>query len=281
MFVWRKRAGARWLAAEEERLNEIAGTRLAIIQSPNRRTASVEISGTSRRDLEKIRTRFGGTIERLPRDWLTRAQEQKAKPIKIGKRLLIARLPTVGRAPRPPGFLVIPAGAAFGTGEHATTVMALRFIEQIAKTLPADWSMLDLGTGSGILTLAAREFGAKRVVAIDFDPVAISVAKENARLNGIDEIDFRVADVRKFSSMIRFQIVTANLYSELLIEILPKLGRSEWLIASGVLREKEPEIVRALHLNKWAIVTTRRRGKWIALLARHSKRQSRDPVVEV
>ena len=70
MFVWRKRASAVWLAANEAPLREIGGQRLAIISRPDRKAAIAEIAGSSQRDLEKIRSRFGGTIEKLPRDWL-------------------------------------------------------------------------------------------------------------------------------------------------------------------------------------------------------------------
>ncbi len=161
---------------------------------------------------------------------------------------------------------VLPAGAAFGTGEHATTAMSLRLLEQVTRGWKQGWSTVDLGTGSGILALAAKCFGAQRVVAIDVDPIAIATAKENARLNKIDNLDFQLADVRCWNFPRSIDIVTANLFSELLIEILPKLKRSRWLILSGALREQEKELVRALQRNKIDIVQVRRRGKWIAIL---------------
>jgi ribosomal protein L11 methyltransferase len=259
MFVWRKRAGAPWLAANEARLCEIAGTRLAIIETPDHKAMTAEIAAMDRRKLEKIRGNFGGTIKRLPRDWLTRAE--RPKPIKIGKRLTILRSRPNAISSR---SLVIPAGAAFGTGEHATTIMSLRFLEQVTRQLRGNWSMLDLGTGSGILALAGREFGAKSVVAIDSDPLAISVAKANARLNRIHGIDFQIANARAFRG--NFHLVSANLYSELLIEILPRLKRSKQLILSGIMRTQESYFLRALRRNRIEVLRIRRRGKWIALL---------------
>ena len=128
-------------------------------------------------------------------------------------------------------------------------------------------TLLDLGTGSGILALAAARFGAKRVIAIDDDPVAIATARENARRNKLDNIDFRVADVRRWPFPPRIEIITANLFSELLIEILPKLKRAQRLILSGILRNQEARLVRALKRNGIVIVEMRRRGKWIAILA--------------
>jgi len=129
-------------------------------------------------------------------------------------------------------------------------------------------TLLDLGTGSGILALAAARFGAKRVIAIDDDPVAIATARENARRNKLDNIDFRVADVRRWPFSPRIEIITANLFSELLIEILPKLKRAQRLILSGILRDQEAQLVRALERNGIVILEMRRRGKWIAILAR-------------
>ncbi|MDB6147113.1 MAG: hypothetical protein JWO45_777, partial [Spartobacteria bacterium] len=102
-----------------------------------------------------------------------------------------------------------------------------------------------------------------------------STAKENARLNKIDMVRFRVGDVRHFLAAGDVDIVVANLFSELLIDILPKLKRVRWLILSGVLRKQERELVSALRRHAMSIVKTRRRGKWIALLARsHSTAES-------
>jgi len=299
MFVWRKRASSVWLAANEAALREIAGQRLAIISRADRKSAIAEIAGSNRRNLEKIRSRFGGTIEKLPRDWLERFSKAAAiEPIRIGKRLIIYRSATSRNKSRnETKSLLIPAGRAFGTGEHATTAMPLRLLERCTRFWGAqaasrtlfkrsssascrrvqagslrspepEWTLLDLGTGSGILALAAARFGAKRVIAIDDDPVAIATAKENARRNEIDNIDFQVADVQRWRFPRRIDIITANLFSELLIEILPKLKRAQRLILSGILRDQESRLVRALERNGIVIVEMRRRGKWIAILAR-------------
>jgi ribosomal protein L11 methyltransferase len=273
MFVWRKRASAVWLAANEAALREISGRRLAISSRPDRTTAVAEIAGSSRRDLEKIRSRFGGTIEKLPRDWLKEfSRAQKSTPIKIGKRLIIYRSVT---SKNKNTSLLIPVGRAFGTGEHATTAMSLRLLERCTRFWGAqagslrsaepERTLLDLGTGSGILALAAARFGARRVIAIDHDPVAIATARANARRNKLDNIDFRVGDVRWWQFPPRIEIITANLFSELLIEIVPKLKRAQWLIFSGILCEQEAQLVRALKRNGIAIIETRRRGKWIAM----------------
>ena len=273
MYLWRKIAEPRWLSARENILQARSGGRLAIISRPGRKRRQLEIACTSRNDSRKLVEEFGGRTEKLPRNWLKRfACLHRSKPLKVGKRLVIA-----GKIDfqTPKAFvlkkrrlLVIPASAAFGTGEHATTAMSLRLLERLTREWKNRWSLGDLGTGSGILALAAKRFGAERVVGIDVDPKAISVAKVNARLNKIDNVDFKLGDLRNWKSWAGRDIVAANLYSELLIEILPKLKRSNWLILSGVMRIHENKFFHALRRNKIGVVKVNRRGKWIAVLAK-------------
>src|SRR4029450_377513 len=273
MYLWRKIAEPRWLGAHENILQARSGGRLAIISKPGRKRRQLEIACTSRNDSRKLVEEFGGRTEKLPRNWLQRfARLHQSKPIKVGKRLVIAGKVDF-QTPKAfvlnkPRLLVIPASAAFGTGEHATTAMSLRLLERLTREWKNSWSLADLGTGSGILALAAKRFGAGRLVGIDIDPKAIFVAKANARLNKIDHVDFKLGDLRKWKSWAGRHIVAANLYSVLLIEILPKLKRSNWLILSGVLRMHENKFFHALRRNKIEIVKVNRRGKWIAVLAK-------------
>jgi ribosomal protein L11 methyltransferase len=273
MYLWRKIAESGWLHARENILQARSGGRLAIISRPGRKRRQLEIACTSRNDSRKLVEEFGGRAEKLPRNWLKRfACLHRSKPLKVAKRLVIAgKVDFQTRKAfvlKKPWLLVIPASAAFGTGEHATTAMSLRLLERLTREWKNRWSLADLGTGSGILALAAKRFGAGRVVGIDVDPKAISVAKANARLNKIDNVDFKLGDLLKWKSWAGRDIVAANLYSELLIEILPKLKRSNWLILSGVLRIHENKFFHALRRNKIEIVKVNRRGKWIAVLAK-------------
>jgi ribosomal protein L11 methyltransferase len=261
----------------EARVAQSARGVYAIIVRPERRNSLVEVcSGISlTRDLLAT---FGGRITRLPADWQTRFDPPRAEPVRIGKRLSIvnAKSKTSTQAGR---VLIIPAAAAFGTGEHVTTAMSLRLLEQISRAFPRGWRMLDAGTGSGILALAGRCFGAETVVAIDSDPLAISTAMKNARANNIRGIQFLQADVMTQKLSGKFDIITANLFSELLISALPqwkRLLRGEGrLILSGVLRRQEHELIRAINLAGLAAERIRRRGKWIACLAGHSTKLRR------
>jgi ribosomal protein L11 methyltransferase len=249
MYLWRRSANEKWLHDHERPLRALAGDRLAIIERPNRMRIQLELASKSKAQLEKLR-KFGGQIEKLPRDWLKRSLRRTTKALKVGNRKL-----------------TIPAGAAFGTGEHATTAMSLRLLEKFSRDWKRGWSIADLGTGSGILALAATLLGATRVVGIDRDPIAIRTAKQNARLNKIRGVRFRVGEVRRVKLLRKIDLVTANLFSELLIEILPKLTPARRLILSGILREQERDVRRALTRNKIDILEGRRRGKWVAILA--------------
>jgi ribosomal protein L11 methyltransferase len=270
MYLWRKAAKPSWLKGCEERLQTRARGMLAVISSPGRKSLQLEIACRSRTESQAFIHEFGGRVEKVPRNCLKRfARQERTEPLRIGRRLLISRNGDfqITRPIGKPSLLVIPAGTAFGTGDHATTAMSLRLLEGVTRERKPHF-VVDLGTGSGILALAASCFGAKRVVAIDVDPTAIATAETNARLNRIENVDFQLGDVRRWNPRRGIDIVTANLFSELLIQILPKLERSSCLILSGVLRSQEKEFVRALRRHKIDIVEVRRRGKWIAVLAK-------------
>jgi ribosomal protein L11 methyltransferase len=270
MYIWRKRVTTDWLEQRSENLLRRFGTALAITEELGKARASMEVSCETRKEVLEVRRELGGTIEKLRTDWLEQlAKRNRAKPLRIGSRLIVSRT----RAPRTTTArtIVIPAEAAFGTGEHATTAMCLRMLEQMTRKRAAGWSMLDAGTGSGILAIAASCLGAKKVIAIENDPLACAVAKRNAAANRVRNIEFRVEDVLTQKYRGKFDIITANLYSEILIAALPAWRRSVaddgCLILSGILRSQEPALITALRRNGFAVYESRRRGKWIALLA--------------
>ena len=267
MILWQKHASADWLAANEISLQEIAGHELAIISRPGQKRSLLQVTCQRRSQAAKLVCQFGGSVRALPRDW---AQAQKARaPIRVGRRLLIVSETeeTTERAQ-----LVIPAAGAFGTGEHATTAMSLRLLEETTRTLPRGWRVLDAGTGTGILALAARALGAGEVLGLDNDPRAVAHARQNARLNRVSRARFLAADVLAWKPTGRYDIITANLFSELLIAALPRLQRAlqshGQLIISGILREQAAAVESALLRRGFAIQKKRRRGKWVALLCR-------------
>ena len=269
--IWRKAASASWIAQHGTRLDESTRGGYAVIERPNAKRLQIEAFCNTIAEARDLAATFGGTVDRLSSGWQARYfSANNSNPLRVGRRLVVvaasedaAKLDTSTRV------LVIPASAAFGTGEHATTAMSLRMLERVTRPLASGWRMLDAGTGSGILALAGRCFGADEVIAIDNDSLAISVAKQNARANKIRGVTFVVEDVNA-GLRGKFDVIAANLYSELLVSLLPKwrqrLAADGRLILSGVLRRQERELTDALTTNGFAVREARRRGKWIALL---------------
>jgi ribosomal protein L11 methyltransferase len=266
-YLWRKRVTPGWLSEQEAALALATRGTHSIVERPGARRLQLEMFCETATVAKRLKAAFGGAIDELPPDWHAQfLARSRMKPLRIGRRLVV-----VGDAASADGAatLVIPAGAAFGTGEHATTAMSLRMLERVSRAFPPGWRMLDAGTGSGILALAGSRFGAGKVLAIDNDAMALATARENARLNGVRNVHFIVGDVQK---RIRgtFHVITANLYSELLIALLPAfrnaLSPDGRLILSGVLRTQASELARALRTAGFRAAESRRRGKWIALV---------------
>jgi ribosomal protein L11 methyltransferase len=269
MYIWRKRVTSHWLGRNGDELMARLGSTIAIVEQPGKTRALVQVSCARRIEAKQFQGEFGGRIEKLGTDWLQQfARKSRTKPLRIGSRLIVS----CGSESKLEGArtIVIPAEAAFGTGEHATTAMCLRKLERTTRRLD-DWTMLDAGTGSGILAIAGSCFGAKRIVAIDNDPIASSTALRNARINRARNIEFRTGDVLKQKLAGKFDVITANLFSEILIAALPiwsrRLARDGHLILSGVLRSQERAFLTALRRNGFRADEIRRRGKWVALLA--------------
>jgi ribosomal protein L11 methyltransferase len=167
------------------------------------------------------------------------------KPVRIGERLVIK--PTWEEYQKLPGDLVIQIdpGMAFGTGAHPTTRMCLESMERICFNQNggklAD-TVLDVGTGSGVLSIAAALMGASRITAVDIDPEAVRVTQENLELNGVEQIvaasTTNLADLPG-----EYDVVVANILAEELVRLsallTAKVAPGGWLILSGILTEKE------------------------------------------
>ncbi len=210
--------------------------------------------------------RWGGRVRSVDaREWIkTRA----TPPTLIGRRLEIVHEKARSRKKPACPRLHIPHGLAFGSGEHATTCMLLR-----ALTSPADWTrtaVLDLGTGSGVLALTARLFGARKIVATDFDPDAVRTAQQNEALNFSKPlIRWRRADVRKLRATVRYDLVLANLFSGILGEAAAQIagcvspGGQLWL--SGILDSQQREVSAAYRGQGLELIRASRFGKWVML----------------
>lgn len=167
------------------------------------------------------------------------------KPVRIGQRLVIK--PTWEEYQKLPDDLVIQIdpGMAFGTGAHPTTRMCLESMERIcfndcAGKLPG--AVLDVGTGSGVLSIAAALMGATEITAVDIDPEAVRVTRENLELNGVETI-VAASTTGLDELKAEYGIVVANILAEELVrlsaQLTAKVAPGGWLILSGILTEKE------------------------------------------
>ena len=281
MYLWRKSAEAQWALAHEELLQTRVSGTLAVIEQPGSSRVRLEICCKNHRAAKALLADFGGKIEHLPSTWLQRALcGKKTRPLKVGKRLVIMNVGGTAasrRSLRACPTLIIPAAAAFGTGQHTTTAMCLRLLEEATRGWKDDWRMLDAGTGTGILALAGRCFDAQEVLAIDNDSRAIATARQNARANAVRGVRFALGDAMQITGRRKFDVITANLFSELLVAALPlwktRLRKNGRMILSGVLRDQESELLRVLRANRFQITKVRRRGKWIALICHPERRR--------
>jgi ribosomal protein L11 methyltransferase len=271
VLVWRKLASAKWEDAWVERLGFLGPERVAITALAGSRTIRIEAYGLTQKIAARLLKEFGGQTRSIART--ATFETRPNKPIVIRQRLVVVesekdreRLPpTLARR----ATLIIPAGMAFGTGGHATTSQCLRFLCDAAAEPKRPWEMLDLGTGSGILALAARALGAGRVDAFDFDPDAVRTARENARRNGFSRVAIRRLDVTKWQPRRKWEVVAANLYSEVLIAAAPVIADAVTpggrLLLSGILRTQEQGCIAAFSSRCMNLQKTARRGKWVTL----------------
>ena len=200
------------------------------------------------------------------------------KPLSVGQRLYV--VPQWERqAPVPAGrrALYLNPGLTFGTGSHASTQLCLEGVE--AHTV-ANAPVLDLGCGSGILSIAALCLGASTATAVDIDPKAVDVAYENAALNGIgpDRYTVRAGNILSDPALARelsgqqYALVLANIVADVIIPLAPMvpalLAPGGLFLCSGIIDTRASEVEAALLQHGLHIVARREKNGWVALDAR-------------
>ena len=193
-------------------------------------------------------------------DWAT-AWKAYYKPMRVGKHLVVTppwETPELG----PDDLaIVVDPGMAFGTGSHPTTQLCLVALEEYVK--PA-MVVADVGTGSGILAIAAAKLGASVVAANDNDPLAVTIARENAAVNGVS---VAVAETLPPGP---YAVVVANILADVIIGMATQLA--VWtqpggtLIASGIIDTREADVRQAVHAAGFTPKDTRHQGEWVALI---------------
>jgi ribosomal protein L11 methyltransferase len=202
-------------------------------------------------------------------DWLEKWKTD-FKPIRVGRSLVVA--PTWEEFDRGAWDRIIrlDPGQAFGTGHHETTRLCLEWLEEWAEGQPdpSSKSLLDVGTGSGILAIAGALLGFDRILAVDNDPEAIEVARENLLLNGVsDRIVLQGGTVAEVLS--RFDVIVANIQALPLMAMAESLGErmsdSALLVLSGILVEQQEAVQSAFVRGGLRLCTVRIAGEWCLL----------------
>jgi len=229
---------------------------------------------------------FLGRIQPLPRpefkpiaevNW-AEAWKKHYRPIAIGKRLII--IPAWLDSPDDTRIPIrIDPGMAFGTGTHPTTQLCLELLEvQLLKEAELlDVDIIDVGCGSGILSIAALKLGASRAFGVDTDSEAVTAAQENAANNGVaDRADFAVGSVPEIMAGVfpvkQAPIVVANILASILIRLLDAglgdlVSNDGVLILSGILEEQLPEMKDALQTHGFRVLEKRQTDDWVAVSA--------------
>ncbi|MBN2373723.1 50S ribosomal protein L11 methyltransferase [bacterium] len=191
-------------------------------------------------------------------------------PEKISERIVVK--PTWrGYAPNPNEIVLeIDPGMAFGTGLHPTTRMCINLIE---KYLRAGQSFLDIGTGSGILMVAAAKLGAGKVAGIDIDDTAVKIARDNLRLNGIMPEIFEVRSGHLTENIEdAFDVVAANIVSGVIIDLLCKINhvlkKSGLFICSGIITEDQNKVIEGIKRTGFEIVEVLTEKEWVCIAGR-------------
>ena len=191
------------------------------------------------------------------------------KPFYAGEHLVIK--PTWEPFDPAPGdrIIEIDPGMAFGSGTHETTGMCLTLLEE---TVQGGESVVDVGTGSGILAIGAALFGARQVLAVDIDPDAVRVARENVAHNGVeDRVTVRQGNLLDKVET-QFDLCVANIISDIIISFAAPLKAhirpGGLFLCSGIVSCRAPEVQAALEQAGYEILRQENRGEWVAFLSR-------------
>lgn len=194
--------------------------------------------------------------------------KQYYKPTKIGNHIIVK--PIWEKYDEAPQDIIIKLdpGMAFGTGTHETTIMCIKALE---KYVNKDVVVFDIGTGSGILAITAAKLEAKNVIGVDLDPVAVDSAKENVKLNDLNNIEIvygNLMDVIKGKA----NVIVANILAEIIIllskDIKKFLLPGGYFITSGIIKDKKEQVIDSLQENGLEIISSETLGEWVCIIAR-------------
>ena len=174
-------------------------------------------------------------------------------------------------------LIQIDPGTAFGTGMHETTQLCIR---QLRKFLTPETELLDVGTGSGILSIISLKLGAKHAVGTDLDPCAVEAVRENMEVNGIDPASFEmmignIITEKEIQDRVGYEcydIVVANILAEVLVPLTPvilsQLKPGGVYITSGIIDDKEELVVETVKKCGLTVLEVTHQGEWVSVTAR-------------
>lgn len=222
-------------------------------------------------DLGRLEIEISGVAQE---DW-ENGWKKYFKPFTVGENLII--IPSWEEIPKnnTRKVLTIDPGMSFGTGQHHTTKLC---IEALEKCVFENATVLDLGSGSGILSIASLLLGAKSATAIDIDPLAVDVSKENAALNGFKEDKYIAYQGNILSDdgscekiQGKYDIVVANIVADVLISFAPIfknfMHRDSVLICSGIIEHRLNDVKNALSENGYIITSESTQSEWFSVKA--------------
>lgn len=282
MWVWSKLSSIRWEDAWEERFYGNQNAVITLIKGG--KSVRVEVYCGTEPEAQAIASHFGGSVRELKtRNW-AELSGKIPKPLLIRNALVITQESRDSQMAalqnQYPGrvLISIPPEMAFGTGDHATTSTVLRFLVDEARARQPGWSCLDLGTGTGILAIAAQKLGAEKIAAYDYDPKAVEVTAENFRRNQVKHVLLDQADVTTWKNKTRYDLIAANLFSDVLIEILPRL--KTWLaphgtaLLSGILHTQWPAVRETAETSGLTVARHLKKGKWVSAILKENGGQA-------
>ena len=160
-------------------------------------------------------------------------------------------------------------GAAFGTGQHATTSLCIRALEDLVRP---GMTVFDVGTGSGVLAIVAAKLGAKSVEAVDFDTVAVRVARENVRQNGAEDVvRTERSDLLK-SVAGKADLIIANIIADIIVrlfgEVKGSLAAGGTMLLSGIIEDRLPDVVEAAAQHGFAVEKIEQEKGWAAVIVK-------------
>lgn len=195
-------------------------------------------------------------------DW-AHAWRPHYRPVQIGRVLVVPEWEPVPEAAE--AVVRLDPGLAFGTGQHVTTQQCLLALQEVLR--PGD-AVLDAGCGSGILGLAALALGAGHATLVDVDPIAVSAARRNAELNGLNPQVWEMDAGRVAGS---YQVVVCNIVADVILSLLPSLSRrvapGGWLVLGGVVADRAQEVEEAVVREGLRVRRRGENGGWVCLVA--------------